>query len=316
MPHKNGNLLHTSSQSGKYRRLSAGIKTPVRAAPYTVPSTFIVILLLFCTCGNNRNKPETTYSAIDRESDMTLVPAGYFTRGSEKGEIDEKPVRRIWLDSFYIDRFPVTNAQYAFYLTETGSQKPLYWKDECCNDPKQPVVGVSWEEAIAYCKWRSKKDGVEYTLPTEAQWEKAARGEDNRTYPWGNQSPTDKRAPTKITERMPAVGLCELGQSPYGVSDMVGNVWNWCLDWYEKKYYRTAPERNPSGPVRGRRKVVRGGNWLFLGCCSGTPAYALRTSRRNAFHPHIRKKSIGFRCVRLLSVRQNSIRTDSTPRIP
>ncbi|MBN1759451.1 MAG: SUMF1/EgtB/PvdO family nonheme iron enzyme [Chitinispirillaceae bacterium] len=240
---------------------------------------------------------------------MVLVPAGYFWRGSEQGEIDEKPVRRIWLDSFYIDRFPVTNAQYAMYLKETNAKLPLYWNEEKCNDPGQPVVGVSWKDALEFCAWRSAKDSAVYSLPTEAQWEKAARGEDRRTYPWGNQLPTDKRAPTKITEKMPTVGLCELGRSPYGAGDMVGNVWNWCLDWYNKQYYRIAPEKNPSGPKDGRRKVVRGGNWVFLGCCSGTPAYALRTTRRNVFHPHLKKKSIGFRCVRLLSPPRDSNRT-------
>lgn len=266
-----------------------------------VPIIIFVSLLLCTNCSKDKGNTTPVFTTMEQKTGMVRVPAGSFRRGSDKGEIDEKPLRRLWLDSFSIDRFPVTNAQYAAYLSETGAPEPLYWKDDCCNGPGQPVVGVSWEDALAYCKWRSEKDGATYTLPSEAQWEKAARGEDSRTYPWGDQPPTKKHAPTKITEKMPAVGLCELGQSPYGVSDMVGNVWNWCLDWYDKDYYGTAPERNPAGPARGRRKVVRGGNWVFLGCCSGTPAYALRTTRRNAFHPHLRKKSIGFRCVRLPS---------------
>ena len=271
-----------------------------------LPLMMLSCFFLVGTCSNNKSDTGHVDSLPDRQNDMILVPAGYFWRGSEKGEVDEKPVNRLWLDSFYIDRFPVTNAQYALYLAETKYPEPLYWKDAACNNPGQPVVGVSWKDALACCRWRSAKDSAVYTLPTEAQWEKAARGEDNRTYPWGNQPPTNKRAPTKISEKMPAVGLCELGQSPYGVGDMVGNVWNWCLDWYEKNYYSAAPKRNPAGPPRGRRKVVRGGNWVFLGCCSGTPAYALRTTRRNAFHPHLKKKSIGFRCVRLLSTVSDS----------
>ena len=278
-----------------------------------LPAIFVV----FFSCGRESGKTAKTYYNTAPKNDMLPVPAGYFYRGSEKGEVDEKPVRKIWLDSFYIDRFPVTNAQYAEYLEQTNAKKPLYLNDNTCNSPGQPVVGISWKGALDYCRWRSERDSATYTLPTEAQWEKAARGEDKRTYPWGNQPPNDKRAPTKISEKMPAVGLCDLGHSPYGVADMVGNVWNWCLDWYNKDYYQSAPERNPAGPEHGRRKVVRGGNWIFLGCCSGTPAYALRTTRRNAFHPHLRKKSIGFRCVRLLTppTENGDASVDSTPEL-
>ena len=258
---------------------------------------FAAASAVFIVCDSQGGK-QVRHAQEPVKNDAVAVPAGWFWMGSEEGEQDEKPMRRLWLDSFFIDRYPVTNAQYAFFLQETGSEKPLYWNDDRCNDPNQPVVGISWAGAMAYCAWRSKKEGAQYTLPTEAQWEKAARGDDKRKYPWGNQVPDKKRAPTGILEKMPDVGVCELGRSPYGVSDLVGNVWNWCGDWYDKEYYRNSPERNPKGPENGMRKVVRGGNFVFLGCCSGTPAYALRTSRRNAFHPSIQKKSIGFRCVR------------------
>lgn len=231
-------------------------------------------------------------------NDMLSVPAGWFWMGSEDGEQDEKPMHRVWLDSFFIDRYPVTNSQYALFLQETKYESPLYWNDSRCNDPNQPVVGITWADAMAYCSWRSKKEHAKYSIPTEAQWEKAARGEDKRKYPWGNQPPDKKRAVTEITEKMPTVGICELGRSPYGVSDLVGSVWNWCFDWYDKEYYRKSPDSNPAGPETGIRKAVRGGNWVFLGCCSGTPAYALRTSRRNSFHQSIQKKSIGFRCIK------------------
>jgi formylglycine-generating enzyme required for sulfatase activity len=252
---------------------------------------------VFAACNSIGSKKGMPSSAPVR-NEMTAVPAGWFWMGSEDGEQDEKPIHRVWLDSFFIDRFPVTNAQYDVFLNDAGYEKPLYWDDGRCNDPNQPVVGISWADAVAYCSWRSKKEGAAITLPTEAQWEKAARGDDKRKYPWGNEPPDNKRAPTGILEKMPKVGVCELGRSPFGVSDLVGNVWNWCLDWYEKDYYRKSGERNPAGPESGMRKVVRGGNFGFLGCCSGTPAYALRTSRRNSFHRSIQKKSIGFRCVR------------------
>ncbi|MBN1307512.1 MAG: SUMF1/EgtB/PvdO family nonheme iron enzyme [Chitinispirillaceae bacterium] len=252
---------------------------------------------LFCTCDRRSTPPRVSFSRAAVTNEMAVVPGGWFRMGSEKGEVDEKPVHRVWVDSFRIDRFPVTNAQYDVFVNETGRDKPLYRDNDKCNAPDQPVVGVTWADAMAFCRWRSAKERARFTLPTEAQWEKAARGEDGRMYPWGNEPPDKKRATCEITEKMPRVGLCELGRSPYGVSDLVGNVWNWCLDWYDKDYYRRSTGRNPAGPSEGTKKVVRGGNWVFLGCCSGTPAYALRSSRRNGFHPSIQKKSIGFRCV-------------------
>jgi sulfatase modifying factor 1 len=258
---------------------------------------FGLIFTMFFSCGSSGDK-HSSQLFKPMTNDMVCVAAGWFWMGSEEGEQDEKPAHRIWLDTFYIDRFPIINAQYGLFIQETGHEKPLYWNDDRCNGPNQPVVGITWADAMAYCAWRSKKEHADFSLPTEAQWEKAARGEDKRTYPWGNQLPDKKRATTEITEKMPNVGRCELGRSPYGVSDLVGNVWNWCSDWYDREYYRKSPELNPSGPAEAVRKVVRGGNWVFLGCCSGTPAYALRTSRRNSFHPNIQKKSIGFRCVK------------------
>lgn len=229
---------------------------------------------------------------------MVCIPGGLFWMGSDSGEIDERPLHRVELDTFYIDVVPITNAFYAQFLTQTAHRTPKYWNDPRCNHPRQPVVGVSFDDALAFCQWRSKKDTLSYRLPTEAEWEKAARGADKRFYPWGNDKPTPNHAANEIAERMPLIGMCALGASPYGVHDMVGTVWNWCIDKYDKNYYSTSPAKNPTGPLQGRHRVVRGGNWLFLGCCSGTPAYALRTTRRNAFHESMQKKSIGFRCVR------------------
>jgi formylglycine-generating enzyme required for sulfatase activity len=266
---------------------------------------FVTVALLFWVsggilivrCDRQSTPGGSSISRTPAVYDMVPVPAGWFDMGSDSGEVDEKPVHRVWVDSFLLDRFPVTNAQYDVFTIETGHEKPLYRNNDNCNAPDQPVVGVTWADAMAYCRWRSEKEHGQISLPTEAQWEKAARGPDGRTYPWGNQPPDKKRATCEITEKMPRVGMCELGKSPYGVSDLVGNVWNWCFDWYDINYYRSSPERNPTGSAEGTKKVVRGGNWVFLGCCSGTPAYALRSSRRNGFHPGFQKKSIGFRCV-------------------
>jgi formylglycine-generating enzyme required for sulfatase activity len=248
--------------------------------------------------------PLLSQNAVALKDTLAPVPAGWFVMGSEQGESDEKPEHKVWLDSFQIDLFPVTNSQYARFLLETHRKAPLYWNDPKCNHPNQPVVGVAWADAMEYCAWRSAKEGGTFRLPTEAEWEKAARGPDKRKYPWGNQAPDKKRAVTEISEKMPAVGMCELGKSPYGVSDLVGNVWNWCGDWYDPGYYAAAPDSNPKGPAGPTRKgrAVRGGNWVFLGCCSGTPEYALRLTRRNAFHERIQKKSLGFRCVKAIGV--------------
>lgn len=283
-----------------------------RNAPLLTLALVIAATLLL-GCDSSRKEPTPRVGAFPPVGDMVLVPAGWFWMGSENGEKDERPVHKIWLDSFFIDRYPITNAQYDTFALETGHAKSLYRDDPKCNAPDQPVVGVSWNDAMAFCAWRSKKEGAAFSLPTEAQWEKAARGDDKRTYPWGNEAPDKKRATTEITEKMPAVGMCELGGSPYGVFDLVGNVWNWCSDWYEREYYAKSPERNPTGPDKAARKVVRGGNWVFLGCCSGSPAYALRVSRRNSFHPSIQKKSVGFRCVKAVGAGKSSAKVpDST----
>jgi len=271
---------------------------------YAITAALIIgiIIVTVFRIGVNHSPRKIDYSApvLLPENRMVLIPAGWFLMGSNDGEQDERPVHKVWIDSFYIDMFPVTNSEYAEFILATGYRKPRYWNNPDCSDPAQPVVGVNVADASAYCVWRTQTQGGRFRLPTEAEWEKAARGEDGRIYPWGNNRPTEKHANTKLRKEMPKIGICDLGASPYGVKDMVGNVWNWCLDWYDKDFYSKSPENNPTGPnQRGRRgNVVRGGNWVFLGCCSGTPEYSLRVSRRNAFHEDLQKKSIGFRCVR------------------
>ena len=273
---------------------------------------FILVILLiggiiaFKQFGNLCLKKSLTKKAqpVSEQSfscyDMVLVPEGLFWMGSNEGEEDEIPVHNVWLDAYWIDRCLVTNTQYNEFVKVTGHRKPAYWDDQKCNLPDQQVVGVDWYDAVAYCEWRSEKEGFKFRLPTEAEWEKSSRGNDARIYPWGNQAPDAKRANVELTERVPEVGKYKAGVSPYGCYDMVGSVWQWCLDWYDKDYYKKSPLRNPQGPdIRGKRgRIVRGGNWVFLGCCSGSVAYALRASRREAFHEKTTKKSIGFRCVR------------------
>ena len=217
---------------------------------------------------------------------MVLVPAGEFLMGSE-GWYDTKPAHQVYLDAFYIDTYEVTNALYQKFAQTTGRQAPPYWKDVKYNSPNQPVVGVTWDDAAAYCHWAHKR------LPTEAEWEKAARGTDGRTYPWGNQ--WDKARANSAgggPGRPTPVGSYEGGKSPYGVYDMAGNVWEWVADWYDVNYYQTSPNRNPRGPETGNTRVLRGGSWLIDNSDYFQCAY------RSNYRPTFRYENYGFRCAR------------------
>ncbi|MBS0149602.1 MAG: SUMF1/EgtB/PvdO family nonheme iron enzyme [Nitrospira sp.] len=221
---------------------------------------------------------------------MVLVPAGTFTRGSTLGD-DEKPVRQISLNAFRIDKYEVTVGQYARYLEATEMEEPPDWS--VMNQPqhlRRPVVNVSWEDAVNYCKWAGKR------LPTEAEWEKAARGTDGRIYPWGNEAPTRLHANYGRKDwddhlALSPVGSFEAGKSPYGIYDMAGNAWEWVFDWYGLDSYKKSPEKNPIGPAKGDEKVVRGGSWLYV-------ADFLRSAHRFNAQPMNRQFGYGFRCAK------------------
>ena len=217
-------------------------------------------------------------------AEMVLIPAGEFWMGSEDGGSDEKPRRRVYLDAFYIDRYEVTNAHYGRFMQATGRGAPSEWNSTSFNGPTQPVVGVDWHDAEAYCKWAGKR------LPTEAEWEKAARGTDGRKYPWGDQwDPSRANSSESKLAKTAPVGSYPTGVSPYGAHDMAGNVWEWVADWYDANYYQRAPSRNPKGPESGQARALRGGSWFFR---SGH----LRSSGRSAFDPTDRDDGLGFRC--------------------
>lgn len=228
--------------------------------------------------------------AETQDMPMVLVPAGEFTMGSNLGE-DEKPVRRVYLNAFYMDRFEVTVEQYARYLEVTDMEEPPDWN--MMNQPqyqRRPVVNVDWEDAVNYCKWAGKR------LPTEAEWEKAARGTDGRIYPWGNEAPTRLHANYGRKEldnhqALTPVGSFEAGKSPYGIYDMAGNAWEWVFDWYDHDYYKKGPKKNPIGPAKGDGKVVRGGSWLYV------PEF-LRSAHRFDAQPTNRLFGYGFRCAK------------------
>ena len=231
-------------------------------------------------------------------SKMVLVPAGAFLRGSAMGDgsDDERPQRSIYLDAFYVDRHEVTVAQYrrcvqAGGCTVPGTRKYCNWNES--GRGAHPVNCVDWSQARAYCAWAGKR------LPTEAQWEKAARGTDGRRYPWGSEAPTCRRAVMRGDggngcgkDRTWPVGSKPAGASPYGAQDMAGNVWEWVNDWYDKDTYASSPGRNPTGPSSGSARVVRGGSFSF------DSAANLRAAYRIYYAPASRGSSIGVRCVR------------------
>lgn len=227
---------------------------------------------------------------------MVLVPAGTFTMGApdEIGDKDEHPQHDVHLKDFYMDQYEVTVERYQRFLNENNRAEPKYWDQVVLSrDGQKPVVGIAWHDARDYCQWAGKR------LPTEAEWEKAARGTDHRTYPWGNDAPNSSIAhfgkvyePEKTyEEKLKEVGSFDHGQSPYGVYDMVGNVWEWVEDWYGKDYYQKSPGKNPLGPSSGEMKVIRGGSWY-------SDQRFLRSTLRGWFLPTSRIASYGGRCAK------------------
>jgi len=223
------------------------------------------------------------------------VPAGEFIMGSPAGEghKNERPQHEVYVDAFAIGKYPVTNEQYAVFVQDTGWRPPYHWEKGKMpeNKAKHPVVNVSWLDAVVYCRWISKKTGREWRLPTEAEWEKAARGSDGRIYPWGNEPPDKTRCNynMNIKDTTP-VGHYPAGASPYGALDMTGNVWEWVADWYDRNYYAVSPARNPTGPERGHGRVLRGGSWR-------SDVNGVRTALRGGIHPDNRFDDVGFRCL-------------------
>lgn len=227
---------------------------------------------------------------------MVTIAEGSFLRGSgtETGRADERPRRTIHLGAFMIDKYEVTNAQYLTFIAATGHKEPFnVYGTGSLFDVKDienlPVVQVTWHDAADYCQWVGKR------LPTEAEWEKAARGTDGRSYPWGDKTPS----PTRVnfdrdwvaTETLLPVGSLPDGASFYGVHDMSGNAREWVQDWYAKDYYQIAPNLNPKGPETGLLKVIRGGSWHSFGS-------DIRTAARGKGGFALKTHGIGFRCAR------------------
>lgn len=239
--------------------------------------------------------PETSAAAPRiEEPRCVLIPGGYFLMGSDCGQDEERPVHRLWVDAFEMAVFQVRNRDYAVFLEATGHPAPKHWSDPDFNHPEQPVVAVNWMEAVKYCDWLSRVTGRRYRLPTEAEWERAARGgREGLAYPWGNEPPAEwpeyrerwggeVRGPLPVGRGTP---------NPYGLHDVSENVHEWCSDWFGRDYYSHWPERNPGGPETGTRRASRGGSWRHQIKVS-------RCSARSSIPPLFQYADYGFRVVR------------------
>ncbi|MCI0479196.1 formylglycine-generating enzyme family protein, partial [Candidatus Uhrbacteria bacterium] len=223
---------------------------------------------------------------------MVQVPEGPFTMGSREGDPDEAPEHQVYLSTYYIDLKEVTQGDYARFVRMTKRGKPFIpvFEDDQSKilKPELPAIGMSWSDAVAYCKWAGKR------LPTEAEWEKAARGEGRRRYPWGNEFGIG-RANTDGSEDgfryLSGPGSFESGRSPYGVFDMTGNDAEWVDDTYDEQYYQKTPYRDPKGPEDGQHKVIRGGSWRE------TPQNA-RVAKRFQAKMWRTDSTIGIRCAK------------------
>ena len=227
---------------------------------------------------------------------LVYVPAGEFLMGvADDGSTvitDEQPQRTVYLDAYWIDQTEVTNGQYAQCVAAEKCEEPLkissethdfYYGNSVFNE--YPVIYVSWSDANDYCAWAGRQ------LPTEAQWEKAARGTDQRIYPWGNEFTSTTLVNNSSLGDVTKVSDFKNGASPYGVYNMAGNVWEWTADWYHDSYYGTyGNSNNPIGPENGDYRVKRGGSW-------GSDASLIRTTERSTGNPLDRLNSLGFRCV-------------------
>lgn len=222
------------------------------------------------------------------EPALVRIPAGWFLMGCESGQDNEKPVHRVWVDEFYLACCQVTNAEYARFLRATGTAPPPFWAQPELADPQQPVVGVTWFEAVRYCEWLRGCTGKQYRLPSEAEWERAARGgREGALYPWGDTPP----------QSLPGyAGRWQSGPEPvgggepnaFGLFNMCDNVHEWCSDWYDAAYYGASPERNPRGPERGERRASRGGSWRHH-------VKASRCAARSSIPPEFQYADYGFR---------------------
>jgi formylglycine-generating enzyme len=221
--------------------------------------------------------------------ELVVIPAGSFLMGCDRGQDNERPVHQVSLDGFAIGKFPITNREFRIYVEQNVVPPPPFWSEPMFSDPEQPVVGVTWHEAIVYCQWLSERLGRRVRLPTEAERERAARGgREGALYPWGDEPPWER----------PFFGFDSKSGGPsrvgageangFGLYAMSEGVHEWCSDYYEYDYYRNAPEKNPQGPTTGERRASRGGSWRHRVKFS-------RCAARSSLLPDFRYADYGFR---------------------
>jgi len=237
--------------------------------------------------------PVGTFAGHPPKVSCVPIPAGEFLMGSEHGQDEERPEHRVWVEGFEMAVFQVRNRDFALFLEATRHPAPPNWNHPDFSHPDQPVVSVSWIEAVKYCDWLSGVTGQKFRLPTEAEWERAARGgREGCQYPWGDASPRewpeyllrwsgDVRGPLPVGLGTPnAFGLYDTGE----------NVHEWCADWFRADYYARSPHRNPQGPATGERRASRGGSWRHQIKVS-------RCSARSSIPPAFQYADYGFRVV-------------------
>jgi formylglycine-generating enzyme required for sulfatase activity len=230
------------------------------------------------------------------DMEFMRIPAGEFWMGSDpqvddRAQAAEQPRHKVYLDEYLVGKYPVTVAQFGAFLKASGYKWSWMSAEEMVEKKDHPVVEVSWEDAHTFCEWVSKVSGCKVRLPSEAEWEKAARGTDGRIYPWGNEAPDENRCnyASNVGTTTPVGKYSPQGDSPYGCADMGGNVYDWVADWFDENYYKNSPARNPAGSLQGQYRVLRGGSW-------GLNDYHVRAAHRGGVVPSFRFYIYGFRC--------------------
>jgi formylglycine-generating enzyme len=227
-------------------------------------------------------------SKVIPRPDLIPIPTGSFLMGSDRGQDVERPIHRVYVNAFSLAATHVTNAEYRLFLSATNHPTPPFFTQPEFSKDTQPVVGVSWFDALQYCEWLSKLSDQHFRLPTEAEWERAARaGKENAFYPWGDEPPQSRphyserwlTGPEPVRQSQP---------NAFGLYEMCENVHEWCTDWFAPDYYAHSPEKNPTGPATGTRKSSRGGSWRHHIKIS-------RCSTRSSLPPEFHYADYGFR---------------------